>query len=340
MNLDLLWCEISEEQSRTAIRGIAVRRVNPECPDDIFIGYKHPEGTKLLLLRLSSASAFSRDALVRSRGFITHLSRYQHDPEDSQSLVLEATDPLYNSVFSVLAGDIIRRIGDRKSDDTPVSVFLGCLQHWKRFFDVSGHDGLSDELLLGLFAELTFLRGFVCRQLGNNGSAVAGWVGPDPLCKDFQYPGCAVEVKGTASSEPVKVRISSERQLDDSGIASLLLFVLFTEHAAGSGGTTVPLLVEELRNYFDTSSARFLFEEKLLAYGYHDVHREKYDSKRFIIHGHRTFHVREGFPRLTSLLPQGVGDVSYSLILSACARFAVTDKRLTELLSSVPSYDA
>jgi hypothetical protein len=340
MNIDSLWREIAEEQSHAATPGIAVRRINPECPDDIFVGYKQPQGTKLLILRLPSAPVLAPNALVQSRGFTNHLSRYQHDPAGSQSLVLEANDPLFNSVFSILAADIIRRISDRRPEDTPVSAFLGCLLHWKRFFDLSGYAGLSEELLLGLFAELSFLHDFAMRGIKNRGAAVAGWVGPDPLSKDFQYPGFAVEVKGTASAEPVMVRISNERQLDDSGIDVLLLFVLSTEKAAGTGGTTVPELVEKIRNDLGTTSARLTFEEKLISYGYHDVHRDRYESRRFIAHGHRAFHVREGFPRLTANIPQGVGDVTYSLTLSACTSFAVSDKKITELFSSVPSYDA
>jgi hypothetical protein len=340
MNLELLWREIAEDQSNASAPGIAVRRVNPDSPDDIFIGYMQPRGTRLMILRLPSAPVLMRNALVQSRGFITHLSRYQHDPEGTRSLVLEATDPLFNKVFTILAADIIGRISGRKSDDTAVAAFLGGLQHWKRFFDLSGHEGLSEELILGLFAELTFLRDFALRQLSAGSSAIAGWVGPDPLSKDFQYPGFAVEVKGTTSSEPVMVRISSERQLDGSGIADLLLFVLLTEKAAGSGGTTLADLVDGIRNDLGSTSARLVFEEKIFAYGYHDVHRDKYESRRFINHGYRVFHVRDGFPRLTADLPPGVGDVTYSLTLSACIPFAITEKRLNGFFSSVPSYDA
>ncbi len=339
MNLESLWREIGEEQSLTRVPGMTVRRVDPVCPDDIFVGIRQPAGAKLLMLRLPSKPGLSRTSLVQSRGFITHLSRFEHDPQGSYSLVLEATDPVFNSVFTVLAGDLVERIKKRGPGDTSVSAFFGCLQHWKRFFDVSGREGLSDELLLGLFAELTFLHDYAIRYISDAAAAISGWVGPDPLCKDFQYPGCAVEVKGTASAEPLRVRISSERQLDDDCIANLILFVLITERAAGNGAT-VPELVERIRTALGETAERLIFEEKLLALGYHDVHRDKYESRRFIVHGHRIFHVRQGFPRLTSDLPQGVGDVSYAVILSTCAPFAIIEKKLTELLSLVPSHDA
>lgn len=339
MNLDSLWRDIAEEQSRTAASGLAVRRINPEGRDDIFIGCRQPEDTRLLILRLPSAPLLARNALVQSRGFTTRVSRYQHDPEGSYSLVLEATDRLFNGVFSVLAGDIIRRVEERRPQETAVSAFLGCVLRWKRFFDLSGHEGLPDELLLGLFAELTFLHDFALPHTGGL-AAVTGWVGPDPLAKDFQYPGFAVEAKGTASAEPVKVRISSERQLDDSGIDRLLLFVLLTEKVARSAGTSVPELIESIRTHLDDTSATLIFEEKLLSYGYHDFHCSTYESRRFVNRGHRLFYVRTGFPRLTASLPPGVGDVTYSLTLSACVQFAISDMELTGLFSEIPSYDA
>jgi hypothetical protein len=340
MNLDPVWENIIDEQRRSGNPGLSVRRIDPQCADDLFVGIRMPDGTRVILLRLPSTPNLSKNALPQSRGFVAHLAFFEHDPEPCCNLVLEATVPSFNAVFGVLADNIVNHVLARRQQETALAVFIASLQQWKRFFDTAGPEGLSEERLLGLLAELQFLQDFAIRHTSTAIAALSGWVGPEPLSKDFEYPGCAVEVKATSSREPVKVWINGERQLNDRGVGSLFLYVLMTERAA-AGGTTVSELVQEIRMLLpEGSPARLTFEEKLLGYGYHDMYRARYDAFRVIIHGYRLFHVRAGFPRLTALVPEGVGDISYTITLSACEPFRAQEDMLAGLLGSVPRYDA
>ena len=64
-----------------------------------------------------------------------------------------------------------------------------------------------------------------------------------------------------------------------------------------------------------------LFDDKLLDEGYMDAHAELYRSG-YAFRSVRVYRVRPGFPRiLESDLKSGVGDVSYSVVLSACEPF-------------------
>ena len=340
MNRDPLWQDIIDEQRRTGTSGLSVRRVEPLGSDDLFAGVRMPTGTRVFLLKLSSTPQLSGNALPQSRGFVTHLAHFEHDPEHTCNLVIESTEPSFNVVFGVLADDLVSRILARGLQESALSVFIASLQHWKRFFDAAGPEGLSAEKLLGLLAELEFLRDFAIRHVPSSIAALTGWVGPDPMSKDFEYQGLAAEIKATTTHEPVKVSINGERQLDDLGVGSLFLFVLLTERTAAAG-ITVPGLVDAIRTLLpEKSPARPIFEEKLLAYGYHDMYRAKYDASRFIVHGYRLFQVRAGFPRLTAHLPDGVGDISYTVTLSACEPFRVEETIMTDLMRSVPAYDA
>jgi hypothetical protein len=340
MNLSPLWREITDEQRRTGAPGLSVRRIDPQCADELFAGVRMPTGTRVFLLRLPSTPQLSRNALPQSRGFMTHLARFEHDPEHCCNLVLEATDPAFNHIFGALSENLVGHIMARGQRETALSAFVSTLQHWKHFFDSAGPEGMSEEKILGLLGELSFLCDTAIRHVPSPTAALTGWVGPDPLSKDFEYNGCAVEVKATASREPVKVRISGERQLDDLGTGNLFLFVLLTERTA-AGGICVPELVEAVRTCLpDFGAARLVFEEKLLAYGYHDMHRARYESSKFIIHETRLFQIHPGFPRLTSNLPEGVGDISYTVTLSACEPFRTRESTLTDLLKTVPTYDA
>jgi len=339
MNPEDIWRRIQEGEGQSSAPGLLVRRIDPESSDDLFAGIRTSARTRFLLLRLPSEPRLSRNALFQSRGFRTALTRFDGDPPGSASLMIESSDPSFNDMFGVLSGEIIDSIAVRPAGEPSLSAFVVCLQRWKRFFDSTGTDGLGDEALLGLFAELLFLKDFVFAHFSNTLGAVSAWVGPDPLSKDFQLSACAVEVKCSATREHTKVHISGERQLDARGLPPLYLFVLLVERVA-AGGTTVPGLVDEVRTYLGNSPARAIFEEKLMASGYHDAQRSRYVDRLLLIQSHRIYRVRDAFPKLVAPLPSGVGDLSYTLALSACAPFAIEDSEIVRLLGeSTSAYD-
>lgn len=340
MNLEDIWRRISEGEGHSSAPGLLVRRIDPESPDDLFAGLRTSAHTRFLLLRMPSEPRLSRNALVQSRGFRTTLTRFDSDPPGSASLMIESSDASFNDLFGILSGEIIENVAKRSAGEASLSAFVVCLQRWKRFFDSTGAEGLGDESLLGLLAELVFLKDFVFAHFANSLGAVSAWVGPDPLSKDFQFSGCSIEVKCSAMREHTKVHISGERQLDGRGIPPLFLFILLVERV-GAGGATVPALIDEVRTHLGDGAAKTVFEDKLIAYGYHDAHRPKYVEKMFLIQSHRVYQVTDSFPRLISPLPIGVGDLSYTLALSACAQFAKDDSEVIRLIGkSTSSYDA
>src|SRR5208283_4494312 len=120
-----------------------------------------------------------------------------------------------------------------------IPAFLGRLDRWKRFFETAGEDGLSEISAQGLLGELIFLRDFAIPESESPGAAVSSWAVPEPLSKDFQYSGGAIEVKSSVSREHTKVHISGERQLDDTGFVSLCLLAVLLEKVA-TGGFSLP----------------------------------------------------------------------------------------------------
>jgi hypothetical protein len=274
-----------------------------------------------------------RNALVQSRGFRTTLTRFDGDPPGSASFMIESVATTFNDLFGAMSTEIVNAIATRRTGEPPLATFVSNLQRWKLFFDSTSLEGLGDQSLLGLLAELVFLRDFALDRFADSLEAVSGWVGPDPLSKDFQFFGCSIEAKCSASREHTKIHISGERQLDSRGVPALFLFVLLVERV-GARGVTVPEVVDEVRSAIGNSIARLEFDGKLLAYGYHDAHREKYGEKRFVIQEHRFYQVLDTFPRLIAPLPNGVGDLSYTVALSACAPFRRPDDEVIRLIGT------
>src|SRR5215470_13443526 len=194
MNLDDIWRQITEGGGHSSAPDLLVRRIDPESPDDLFVGLRASTRTKFLLLRMLSEPRLSRNTLVQSRGFRTTLTRFDGDLPGSASLMIESRDASFNDLFGVLSEEIVENIVKRGAGEAPLSAFIVCLQRWKRFFDTTSVEGLSDEALLGLLGELVFLKDFVLPHFPNALGGVSAWVGPDPLSKDFQFSACSVEV--------------------------------------------------------------------------------------------------------------------------------------------------
>ena len=153
-----------------------------------------------------------------------------------------------------------------------------------------------------------------CRDPGK--IAVDSWKGCERGYHDYDTNGNVVEIKTTLSKEPRKVQISNERQLDERGLISLHLLVL-TLVQAQMGGESLPVIIAILRRSLlgDVSSLR-RFEHSLHEAGYLEIHAHLYDAT-YTVRNEDFFKVKEGFPRITEV-PQGLGDLKYSLLIGAC----------------------
>jgi hypothetical protein len=338
MNLDELWRSLEAGGGgQSPEPGVTVRRIDPNAHDGLFAGIRRPYGTRMLLLQTTSPPRPSDGPLIQSRGFVTSVNRFTGD-SDHLHLFIESAAASFNEVFGYVAGDVAEHVFQRPPSVQPITAFLGRLERWKRFFAAAGEDGLSEISAQGLLAELIFLRDFAILECESPEGAVGSWAVPEPLSKDFQYENGAIEVKCSVSREHTKVHINGERQLDGTGLASLHLFAVLLERVA-AGGFSLPETVVSVRNILGDGVARNLFEEKLLGYGYLDIHVPLYD-RRYTLHRMRAFEVRDGFPRVPVILPDGVGDLNYTLALSACAPFEVNPEVVRNLVRESRSHDA
>ena len=338
MNLDALWDNLENADNRSDINdGVTVRRIDPASTEGLFAGVRQPAGTRLLLLRIASPPTPSEGQLIQTRGFLTSVNRFSGDSGHFH-LFIESVGSSFNEVFGHVAGDVAEYVFSKSVSSSASSSFLERLGRWKRFFENSGGVGLSEIAAQGLLAELLFLRDFSIAESGSPETAVSSWAVPQPLSKDFQYMRGAIEVKCSVSREHTRVHIHGERQLDDSGIAALYLLAVLLERVTTTG-FSLPETVNSIREILGAGSARIIFEEKLLDYGYLDAHAARYDQ-RYLLHRLRAFQVRDGFPRVPAVLPDGVGDLNYTIALSACTEFEIDPEHLRSVIKGVVHHDS
>jgi len=95
---------------------------------------------------------------------------------------------------------------------------------------------------------------------------------------------------------------------------------------------TLPAFIREVFTQIqDDPIASFQFQIKLAKYGYNEALSEKY-TVGFTIFEVRFYEIVEGFPRLLQKnLPNGIGDLQYSVIVAACTPFEITSNILKHL---------
>jgi hypothetical protein len=191
---------------------------------------------------------------------------------------------------------------------------------------------LKPEEQRGLFGELYFLRMFL--QANNDFlSVVSTWTGPEKQLRDFQSASWAVEVKTTHGNNHQKVHISSERQLDTTNLENLFLYHISLEQQQNSG-ETLNDIVDSVTDILRAETiALNKFKSKIYEVGYFDLQRNLYETIGYHIRQDVFYKVKNDFPRIEENdIRIGVGDVKYSIILSQCTPFVISE---TEVFDTV-----
>jgi hypothetical protein len=331
MNLEEIWQQLEREAAGSSRQGILRRRIYTEAGCDLFVGIERPSGRRLLLIQVQESVAKRMENLPRMRGCEIIFTRVPEDPADKVSVCLFLNEARFTDVFTSLSEDLARHLEPVRGDAETVAALLGRLQRWQKFLQRSA-EGLGEDAQRGLFGELWFLRHYLIGTVGRL-EAVRAWKGPEKAIHDFQLRGVSVEVKTTIAKQHTKLLIASERQLDCSSVRRLIIFHLAIE-TNRIGNMTLPALVREVRSELNQDAeARDLFEDRLLDTGYLDRHEPLYVNVAYSTRAHNAFDVRDGFPRLTEAsLPPGVGDLSYSIVISSCVPFAIEDTEFRRLL--------
>jgi len=334
MRIDALWKELESEARRGCSAPWLTRFALPQPSHPLLVALEVASARRALLLPLPKSLIPPRRQWPTCRGleiFTIALSGQPH-------FGVRLRDTANADVFTALAEDVAPRIAAAASNRTAAKALLDRLRNWQRFL-AAGTAGLSAQQQRGLFGELHTLRTHILPYLGP--AAIFGWRAPLSAHQDFQFASGAIEVKTTAAKQPQAVRITSERQLDNTGVPVLFLHIVIVderelENSVNEAGESLPDIIRRLREELkEDARALETFDDRLLDMGYLDAHAPHYEGRHFAVRKEHTFRIRSGFPRLVERnLPTGVGDINYALNLAACEPFSVSIVKAVASLSS------
>ncbi len=327
--IEQIWEEF--ENNQTTKVGIAFRSYSPEFPIDCFVAMQFPVKSRCIAFRISlqtiDLSPFNALQDINAELIEDHVN------EGKSLLVLGLSDTSLSSIFAVLCEDLFQSVAEIESEVVLLQTLQNRFLKWKELFLLAKTTGLSPEKQIGLFGELYLLKTLIVTTQ-NPEFCLDIWVGPDGGIRDFENNNIAIEVKTSQSHNHQKIRISSERQLDSSLLDNLFLFHLSLEKRNGDEYSLNSIIQELYELLGEEFLLHNVFKRKLTNVGYFEHQRDHYQKISYLVRDENFYLVKDKFPRIEEHdLLKGVGDVKYSIILSAETEKYKTD--LTNVLQNI-----
>jgi len=310
MKIDKIWSDLESDSSFAS--GLLYKRYSASIYLDVFVALRVPERFRCIAFKVSIDFDFGFSNKLKD----IKLEIFPDQSDKSKKFILVLLlNHDHLDIFSTLCEDLITGISEVTRENDLALALVNRLVKWESLFEKVGKQGLSKETQRGLFGELFFLR-LLLSQSTDYIFCINTWLGPEKGIQDFQFSNWAVEIKTTHGKNHQKVFISSERQLDDTFVEKIFLFHLSLDERNGNG-ETLNELVDDISNLLNGHAvALSKFKNKLLEYGFLDLHRPFYVVNGYLIRQQNIFRVTDQFPRIIeSQIPKGIGDVKYSIIL-------------------------
>lgn len=300
--------KIEIEKKLKAINGNSnYIRVSDNHPLELYIG-KNEDGKPTL--RYNGVFNFvkingSRDIEIK-----------QFEIDNKNSILFSCTSNNSIDTFVYFCISIISETQKCNNNDDGYKEILKCYNMWKKMFS-NNTKILSENEILGLIGELTFLKDVAFKKYGFE-KALKGWSGPEPTHKDFSFDNEWFELKAINDSRKT-VKISSLEQLDSKTQGYLIVY-RFEKMSESFHGVKLNDLIKVIYEMLDEEYLKDLFLDKMKLIGYFP--NQDYDKSVYNLISCEKYTVNDDFPRLKSCnLPNEISNVQYELILSMIRKF-------------------
>jgi hypothetical protein len=299
---------------------LSARRVDPQVPFSFF--WARGADRKCLLLLRHKAQSKPNVRLPRLKGI--DIAVTNGETKDTAILALRLQDSSQRDLFYRLCIDIVASASSAVSEGEAVAATLARTWRWHHLLRGGSDQRLSEEEQKGLIGELTVLRRLLQRLSACD--AVQSWRGPLGAPKDFEIGRVAVESKARRGAAVPYVAISSEHQLDTTGVDRLLLVVHEVDQVPADSpeGYTVTEVARSLSQVLvdaDPASGAS-FESLLMSAGFR--WEDDYSDAKWLVGRELFYRVASGFPSITpACFAAGVLNVRYSVALHECEPFLI-----------------
>ena len=292
-------------------------------------GFDIDQQNPCLLYRLDKTSGANK-SLPKLQG----IEIFYRDKGEDSYLIFCLVDRSYEDIFHQFGQMLICCINDKVSTESAAKILISRCWRWHTFLHSKNSKCLTLVQQQGLFAELTELSNLI-DSFGDRFDIVHSWVGPNGEKQDFNFTQSRLEVKSSRPSRKHILRISSEDQLEVSKSSPIYICHTILEKSEVESGLLLTDLIQSIAEKLQFLQPRsiILFTEKLLQYGFSWNH--DYSESCWFIVDKIYYLVDCNFPLLnTNCLPDGIKDVSYSIITANVESYKVDQSHFTKTILS------
>lgn len=214
--------------------------------------------------------------------------------KDIKTITFSLLDNNYCYQFYIFCEDMIEASVIVNDEQKRYETIISNYYKWKKMFQNSASDILSEERIRGLIAEIIFLRDYMFSKYGKH-DAVLSWTGQELTHKDFSISNTWYEVKSVLKGGQT-VKIASLEQLDSEDEGFLVVY-FFEKMSTTTNHTNLNDLVKEVHESFDSELDRDTFYDQVTKQGF--SFDERYSEYKYIVSEPNSYIVNSSFPRLT-----------------------------------------
>lgn len=247
--------------------------------------------------------------------------------------VIEQKYSVYSNISELFMSEISRILLELKNIDLFESVLIKIFEDWKSFF-IEEIDSFGLQKQVGLYGEMYFMYNILFKELGID-TALRAWKGYKKNRHDFELPNISFEIKATTSNNPLRVKISNEKQLEKGKLKHLYLGVYNIVSSEAKNGD-LPRLMNLILESIKDVKLKNEFKRNVMSLGYNFENDSEYSRSYSIVNQDKVFYeVDETFPSIgiEDLVKLGkntaIMEVSYTINLDACSKYiCLTEPKL------------
>lgn len=321
-----IWKEIEIEKGNS--NGIKYRLFSPESDALIYLGILGGNSQKCLLIPHVEINQETLSNFPKFEHINITFVEFTQPLTTSAICVILETDTLID-LFSFLCEDLIERIEAKPNEY--LKILGERLILWKKLFEAQSPTGLSLEDQRGLWGEIRFISDLLEKGMAAQ-DAINSWKGPKGMPKDFSTQLSDIEIKTSIQSNHPKITINGAEQLTKNQDKNL--FLVCYQIQESQLGTSLLEIINNLQSSLEgTPTALLEFNETLFLTGFFNCALEEYNIPKYSLKETKFFNVIEGFPRLSiDTVPEGIGDLRYTITLSSLSNFRTTLNDIYELI--------
>ena len=306
INFEKIYSSLAEDLSGKQ------KRLNIDCSIGVFYGLNKDGNFRLSFLSSRAGNKMESTKLIKV-----------HQWKESAEVYWTCFDlvkPEAQRAFYLFCANLIESIVDEKDEYQALLSLKKRYFVWKSLFSKEPKEGLSREIVQGLFGELYFMKKVLMEKY-DVAKVINSWSGPDLMSKDFSIDDTWYEIKTIGANSTV-VKISSLAQLSSENTGHLsVIKVEQMSPEFSNGESSVEELFKSILNDLKDEVVESNFINKITSFGVGLIN--ECFSIKFSVKDICSYLVNDEFPRLTEkdVIRSEICDIKYSLILNAISKY-------------------